>query len=183
MRYRRYGLVGWFLVVVGAIGVVGGIVPFVVTTLRILVRHDLWGTLDFAAHGVEAIGLSLEWALLSSAMGTFLGGLLIWSGAGWLKERDWATVATWVYVACGLTVNVTDLLIFAFWARPGAMRTAMLVFDAIALLIPVALVFWLVSASPRPRGKRRGRGSERRPAVLPPLPPEAETPGATQNGT
>jgi len=66
-------------------------------------------------------------------------------GRGRLAEGPGlAGPVSWAYVLVGLTVNVTDMIIFAFRARAGVMRTQMLVFDGIALLLPVALGAWLL---------------------------------------
>ena len=157
MNVRRRPRLGWFLTLVGIIGVISGIVPFTINALRILVDEQLWNMLEFAAHGVESLGLSMEWALLSSAMGTYLGVLLLLAGTGWLKGRARALPATLAYVSCALVVNVADLIIFAVRAKPGAVRTQMLVFDAIALLIPIGLGVWLL---------RRRRGSAHVPAPV-----------------
>ncbi len=159
VNVRRRPRLGWFLILVGIIGVVSGIVPFTINALRILVDEQLWNMLDFAAHGVESLGLSMEWGLLSSAMGTYLGVLLLLAGTGWLKGRARALPATLAYVSCGLVVNVADMIIFAFRAKPGPVRTQMLVFDAIALLIPIGLGVWLL--------RRRGRNAEVPPPVGP----------------
>jgi hypothetical protein len=158
---NRHAVVGRVLLFLGAVGVVTGAVPFTTNALRMLAREDLWNVTDLAAHGVEAMGLSVEWGMLSSAMGTFLGALLLAAGFGHLRGRPWARLVSWVYVAGGLTVNVTDMIIFAFRAKPGAMRSHMLVLDGIALLVPVALAAWLLwgrrSADVSPSASPPGR--------------------------
>ncbi|MFB3891628.1 MAG: hypothetical protein ACE15C_06345 [Phycisphaerae bacterium] len=148
----RHRLTGWLLVAAGAVGVVTGLVPLTINTLRIIVDPGLWGLLDLAAHGVEAMGLSMEWGMLSSAMGVCLGVLLLWAGSGWLKGRHWAAPVSWAYVLVGLGVNISDTIIFACRARPGQMRTTMLLADAVALLIPVLLAIWLIRRKSRPAG-------------------------------
>jgi hypothetical protein len=155
-RSSRHPGVGWILTILGIVGVITGVVPFTINALRILADENLWGTVDFAAHGVESLGLSVEWGMLSSAMGAYLGVLLLWAGRGWLRGSRRAALVSWVYVLSGLTVNVTDMIIFAFRARPGPMRSRMLVFDGIALLIPILLAAWLI------RLRRRAAGAARR---------------------
>lgn len=138
---KRLGVV---LIVFGIIGLVTGAVPLVINGLRIVADEDLWDMVDTAAHGVEAMGLSLEWAMLSSAMGTCLGIFLLWAGRAWFTGRPEARAVTFCYVICGLLVNGTDMAIFAFHTRQGPMRSTMLFFDGIALAIPVVLGLWLL---------------------------------------
>jgi len=133
------------------IGLITGIVPFTISAVRIVADDALWGVIDLAAHGVEAMGLTVEWGLLSSAMGTCLGALLVWAGIAWRRGRGPARTITWAYILVALGVNISDMLIFAFRARPGAMRTQMLIFDGVALLIPIALAIWLHKAVPASR--------------------------------
>jgi hypothetical protein len=49
----------------------------------------------------------------------------------------------WKSILCpliaSLMVNVPDLLIFLFKAKPGPMRSHMLVFDGLATLLPIVL--------------------------------------------
>ncbi|MHC4599423.1 MAG: hypothetical protein ACYS47_10495 [Planctomycetota bacterium] len=135
---------GWILIVIGVIGVITGVVPFITNGLRIVVDEDLWNVVDLADHGVEAMGLTVEWGMLSSAMGMFLGFLLLWAGVGWLRAAHWAPTVTVAYVICGLTVNFTDMIIFLFRAKHGAMRTQMLVLDSIAFVIPLTLAVMFV---------------------------------------
>ncbi|MBN1673603.1 MAG: hypothetical protein JXR37_21330 [Kiritimatiellae bacterium] len=161
-RKRRF--TGIILFCIGIIGVVTGFIPFVTNGMRILMGdagdQALENALargrtipligeplfrgDLAAHGVEAMGLSVEWGMLSSAMGTYLGFLLLVSGRGWMKGRGWAPTVTWLYVVCGLCVNLTDMIVFVFRSAPGRMRSHMLVADGIALLIPIVLMVWLI---------------------------------------
>ncbi len=138
------GRLGILLIVFGIIGIVTGVVPLVINGLRIVADEDLWNTVDTAAHGVEAMGLSVEWAMLSSAMGTCLGIFLVWAGRAWRAGMPEARPVTWCYVICGLLVNGTDMAIFVFQTRQGPMRTTMLFFDGIALAIPVVLGVWLM---------------------------------------
>jgi hypothetical protein len=77
-------------------------------------------------------------------MGTFLGVLLLCAGAAWLRGRETAALLSWIYVAAGLAVNVVDMLIFIFKAKPGAMRSGMLLFDGLATLLPIVLALWLI---------------------------------------
>ena len=155
-RAKRYPWVGWFLIVTGVVGTVTGFVPLTINALRIVVSERRWDFLDLAAHGVEAMGLSIEWGMLSSAMGVCLGGFMLCAGVGWLKGRPWAAPVSWTYVLAGLTVNISDMIIFAFRARPGEMRTGMLLCDGVALLIPVLLGVWLIAVHPH----RRPGGSD-----------------------
>jgi len=144
MAETRHRMGAWILMVAGAVGVVTGAVPFTINTLRTLLKPDLLREMGLAGHGVEAMGLSVEWGMLSSAMGTVLGAMLLWAGWCWLKAKASARVVTWNYVLVGLTVNVTDMLIFAFHARPGPMRTYMLFLDGIATAFPIAVTVWLL---------------------------------------
>ena len=149
MNTSRHKIVGWALIAAGVIGVLTGIVPLTTNALRILVDEDLWHVVDLAAHGVEAMGLSVEWGMLSSAMGTCLGAMLLCAGVGWRGGRPWATAVSWAYVFAALAVNGTDMIIFLFRARPGPMRTQMLVFDGIATLFPLLVAGWLIRRRPR----------------------------------
>jgi len=164
MNPRKHKRIGTALFWIGIIGVATGVVPFLTNSLRVvwgqtgdeilqraleigrsipLIGRPLF-TGDLAAHGVEALALSPEWAMLSSAMGTYLGFLLIISGRGWIRQRTSAPAVTWLYVICGLAVNLTDMLIFIFRAKPGQMRCHMLVADGVAFLIPAFLLVWLL---------------------------------------
>jgi hypothetical protein len=71
-KHRRLGIV---LIVLGVVGVVTGVIPLAASGLRIVLTEDPWNFADLFAHGMEAMGLSPEWAMLSSAMGAFLGVL------------------------------------------------------------------------------------------------------------
>jgi len=142
---------GWTLIIFGEFGLIAGIVPFAVHVVRLVADSRFVRGADWSAHGVDALGLSSEWALLSSAMGTYLGALLLWAGIGWTRGRPWAPVVAWAYVFGGLAVNVTDMLIFWLQANPCLGRTLMLIFDGIALALPVAVAVWLL------RIRRAGR--------------------------
>ena len=148
---------GTGLIVFGIAGVVTGIVPFVANGLRILVERDLWHTVDLMRHGVEAMGLSVEWGMLSAAAGTCLGVLLVCAGTGWRRGRPWAEAVSWCYVLCAVAVNGTDLVIFAARAKPGPMRSWMLLFDGVALLLPICLGIWLIT-----RGSAANRAARNR---------------------
>ncbi|HPD16476.1 MAG TPA: hypothetical protein PLE19_16095 [Planctomycetota bacterium] len=143
---RRAIVAGDFLMVCGGVGLVTGLVPFAVSLLR-LAGCDLGlGPRDWAAHGVEAMGLDVPWAALSSACGAFLGGLLVAAGLGWRRGRPWAPLVTLTYALLGITVTGVDLAIFLLAARPGVMRTSMLIADSLAFVLAcgvlVVLAFW-----------------------------------------
>jgi len=151
---RGARLVCGFLMVCGGVGIVTGLVPFAVSALRLFGCHLGLGPQDWAAHGVEAMGLSLEWAALSSAEGAVLGGLLFAAGLGWRRRRPWAPLVTLVYAANGIVVTGVDLAIFARAARRGSMRTSMLVADGLAFALAAAvllgLAVWWSSHRPAP---------------------------------
>jgi hypothetical protein len=151
MTGERHPRFGALLIAAGVIGVVTGGVPIVFSAWWMLAgRHPSAG-MDLATHGVEAMGLSLEWALLSSVMGAYLGAVLLWAGTGWRRGRPSARLATWVYASCGVSVCLTDVLIFVFRATPGVMRTRMLVLDGAALAFAVLVAIWLLwRRSPQP---------------------------------
>ncbi len=128
----------------GVIGLVTGGVPYVINTLRVIAHENPAGASDFAAHGPQAMGLSLEWAMLSSAMGIVLGILLLWAGIAYLRGYAWADLIGWVYVLVGLAVNCTDMLIFTFKARPSAIRSWLLLIDGVAFVIPMVVAVWLL---------------------------------------
>lgn len=141
---RPHRILGWLLIVAGVVGVVTGVLPLAINGMRVVLGRDLLNAGDTASHGVEAMGLSVEWAMLSSAMGTFLGILLLWAGYGCLRQHESARLVTWIYVLGGLMVNVPDMLIFVFGATPGPMRTRMLILDGIATVFPVVVATWLL---------------------------------------
>ena len=138
-------VLGWLLTAAGVIGVVTGMVPLVVATSLVLAGKTPGADMGIFAHGMAELGLSSEWVMLSSAMGTCLGVMLLVAGAGWLRGRAWAAPVTWMYVLAGFAVNATDTTIFAVLAQPGAVRIRMLVADGVALAIPLCLAAWLVS--------------------------------------
>ncbi len=140
----RHPRVGWLLAAAGVLGLASGVVPFTINALRLVLGKSPIHLPDTYAHGLEAMDLSLEWAVLSSAMGTCLGVLLLWAAVGWLKGRTWAATVSWAYVLAGVAVCGPDVLIFAFRAQPGPTRTHMLAADSVALFIPLALALWLV---------------------------------------
>jgi len=142
---RRAVVAGDFLMVCGGVGLVTGLVPFAVSALRLLGFDLGLGPDDWAAHGVEAMGLSLEWAALSSICGAFLGALLLAAGLGWRRGRPWAPLVTLLYAIDGLLVTGTDLAIFALAARPGRMRTSMLIADAVAFALAVGVLAALIA--------------------------------------
>jgi len=123
---------GRLLVAGGAIGFLSGAVPLLVNIVRLLGGSLGRSADDWAAHGVEALGLTVPWAALSSADGTFLGVLLLLAGFGWLRGKDWAPLITLLYGIHGMTITGLDLLIFSTRAEPGRMRDLMLVLDGIA---------------------------------------------------
>jgi len=143
---RRAILAGDLLIVCGGVGLLTGVIPFAVNILRLLGCGFGLGHEDWAAHGVEAMGLSVPWAALSSANGAFLGGLLLTAGIGWRRGRRWAPLVTLIYALLGILVTATDLAIFALAARPGRMRTSMLLADgfafALALGVLIGLIAW-----------------------------------------
>lgn len=136
---------GGLLIAAGVIGVVTGAVPLAINAARAFFHESTSIRIDLAAHGVEAMGLSVEWALLSCTMGVLLGILLLWAGRAWLRGRATAPLLSWIYVLAGLMVNLVDMLIFLFLARPGAMRSRMLFLDGLATLLPVVVAAWLIA--------------------------------------
>ncbi len=96
-------------------------------------------------YGVDLAGLSREWAMLSSAMGTYLGALLLWAGIGWRRGRPTARLATWMYATCGFATCATDIFIFTFVAHPGWRRVVLLLVDGAAIALPVVLAGWLIA--------------------------------------
>lgn len=150
MTPHRSRALGGVLIAAGVIGVVTGGIPLTVNAWRVLTHDHLRPGADLAAHGARALGLSVEWAMLSSAMGIFLGVLLLAAGLAWLRGRPSAPLLTWVYVFGGLMVNIPDMLIFIFKALPGRMRTTMLLLDGLATLFPLLVALWLRRLQPRP---------------------------------
>ena len=141
---RGAAVAGDFLMVCGGIGIVTGLIPFAVSTLR-LAGFDLGlGPHDWAAHGAQAMGLSVEWAALSSASGTFLGGLLVAAGIGWRRGKPWAPLVTLIYALDGMVVTGVDLTIFALAAMPGRMRASLLFLDGVAFALAFACLAALI---------------------------------------
>ena len=66
-RHPRFGAA---LVVVGIVAVVTGAVPLGLNVARAVMGQAAAPPADFVQHGVEKAGLTREWAMLSSAMGT-----------------------------------------------------------------------------------------------------------------
>ncbi|HUT36900.1 MAG TPA: hypothetical protein VNE39_25685 [Planctomycetota bacterium] len=151
---RRAALAGDFLIVCGGVGVVLGVVPFAASLLRMAGCHLGLGPQDWAAHGVGAMGLSVPWAALSAACGAFLGGLLVAAGLGWRRARPWAPLVTLIYGLLGVLVTGTDLVIFALAARPGTMRTSMLIADGLACALAAGTLLALILWHHRQRMKR-----------------------------
>ncbi|MFB3892552.1 MAG: hypothetical protein ACE15C_11080 [Phycisphaerae bacterium] len=147
MTARRRPVLGAALMLIGCASTLSSSVPFVFNALRITVRDDLWNLVDLSRHGVETMGLSVEWGMLSAAMGMYLSLLMAWAGIGWWKGRPWAATTTWAYVACGPAVTFTDLIIFIFAGRPCGLLSRLIFFDALGLLLPVALGLWLAARS------------------------------------
>lgn len=139
----RARLAGTLLTVCGVVGVLSGALPLTVNFLRML-GFD-WGMSPetWADHGVEAMGLGIEWAVLSCVDGTFLGGLLLAAGYGWWRGRRWAPLVTLIYCIHGLLVTGADLAIFATRAKVGSMRTEMLILDGLACAVALTTLLLL----------------------------------------
>ncbi len=153
-RSDRHSSFGWFLTACGVVGLLAGAVVLVFGLFRIIAGRSAASATDIMEHGIEGMQLAPEWAALSSAMGAYLGVLLIAAGTGWRRGRPWAPLVTWGYVSCGLVVNLTDMVIFAVAAAPGPMRSLMLVLDGLALLLVLFVGVWLLR---RAAVNRRGR--------------------------
>ena len=142
----RARLAGMLLVMCGVVGVTTGVVPFLIAGLRLAAVAWAERAADWAAHGMDSLGLSVEWAVLSSACGTMLGVLLLAAGTGWRRGRAWAPVVTLIYAVGGLVVTGVDLAIFIVVSPHGTARTSMLVLEsiafAIAAVVLIALVTW-----------------------------------------
>jgi len=138
---RRVGLA---FLVAGGLGFVAGLVPFAANLLRVLGCDCDLSPEHWAAHGPGAMGLGVEWALLSSADGAFLGGLLLAAGVGWRRGRPWAAPITLAYALGGLVVCGTDLLLFALHATPGRVRSLMLLLDSLAFAFALATLIGLM---------------------------------------
>jgi len=149
-RVRPHPLLGRLLMAAGVLGVVTGVVPLAIVTIRVVSGRSLLTEADLLAHGVAALGFSPEWGMLSLALGACLGMMMIWAGGGWLKARPWARLVSWVYVICSLMVNIPDLTLFAVLAKSGSIRTQILIGDGLAMLLPAALGVWLVRRRAKP---------------------------------
>jgi len=150
-RARRLGA---FLVACGLIGVVTGLVPFVIALARLAGLPVGGGRWDWLAHGMRELGLSAEWAALSSASGTFLGILLVAAGIGWRSARPWAPLLSLLYALDGLVVTGTDLAVFVVAARPGPMRKAMIAAESLAFGLALAVLLGLAVWWSRQRSTR-----------------------------
>jgi len=151
-RYRIW--VGRFLIICGGIGIVAGVVPLTINVLRMAGCTFGYTPEDWAAHGVESLGLSVPWGALSSSDGTFLGGLLLAAGIGWRRGRDWAPLVTFIYSIGGTMVCGLDLFIFIAVAKPGRMRSSMIVLEAFALALALVcligtILYWRRRAAAR----------------------------------
>jgi hypothetical protein len=137
---------GLAFLVAGGLGLVAGVVPFAANLPRVL-GHD-FGRPEYGvvAYYPWAMGMSVDWALLSSADGAFLGGLLFSAGVGWRRGRPWAPLVTLIYALGGILVCGTDLLLFTLHAKAGCVRSLMLTLDslafAVALLTLIGLTVW-----------------------------------------
>lgn len=142
----RARLAGRLLILCGVVGVTTGGLPFLVAALRIAACAWAENAAEWATYRLDSLGLSLEWAALSSSCGAMLGALLLAAGVGWCRGRAWAPAVTLIYAVSGLAVTGVDLVIFVVLARPGAERTNMIVLDAIAFaaaaIVLIALIAW-----------------------------------------
>jgi len=139
-RARRLGTL---LVACGLVGVVTGLVPFVIALARLAGLPLGGGRWDLLAHGMRELGLSAEWAALSSASGIFLGALLIAAGSGWRRDRPWAPLVSLLYALDGLVVTGTDLAVFLVAARPGPMRRVMIGAESLAFALALGMLVGL----------------------------------------
>jgi len=139
-------LAGKLLILCGVVGVTTGGLPFLVAALRIAACAWAESAVEWATYRLDSLGLSLEWAALSSACGAMLGALLLAAGVGWWRGRAWAPAVTLIYAVGGLTVTGVDLVLFVVLARPGAERTNMIVLDSLAFaaaaIVLIALIAW-----------------------------------------
>jgi len=147
-RWSRYDrmrrIAAMYFLVCGWIGILAGAIPFAANLVWLTIGPHVAHLPDLARHGPESMGLSVEWALLSSAEGFFLGALLVVSGFGWLRNRSWAATVTLLYGLNGVLVTGCDLVIFAWKARPGTLRTLMMAADGIAFGVACSALAWLV---------------------------------------
>ncbi|MEN8150306.1 MAG: hypothetical protein ABFS86_10810 [Planctomycetota bacterium] len=151
---------GRLLILGGVVGVLTGFVPLVENVSRLLGLSFSRLLDEWSAHGVDALGLTVPWATLSSADGTFLGALLILAGVGWIRGKPWAPLITLLYAIHGMTITGLDLIIFSTQAEPGEMRSRMLLLDGIAFAAAATTfvllaVWWLrrphFAPAPSPR--------------------------------
>ena len=140
---RQRLVIADFLMVCGGIGIVLGVLPWAVSVLRLLGCEFGRTPQDWAAHGVEGMGLHVEWAALSSATGAMIGALWVASGLGWRRSRPWAPLVTLLAAINGLVVDGVDLFIFVVAARPGAARSWMLVGDGLAFAFSATVLIGL----------------------------------------
>jgi hypothetical protein len=131
------------LLVLGWVGLVLGVIPLATNLLRVLGCDFGLTPEHLASHGPAAMGMGVDWALLSSADGAFLGGLLIAAGTGWRRGHSWAPLVTLIYALGGLLICGVDLLLFVFYARAGWMRTWMMALDGLAFAVAVGTLLAL----------------------------------------
>lgn len=150
-------LVGMIMFVVGCIGFIAGLVPFCIALIQLwnhVKTPSVSPVFTLLDHGARAMGLSVEWALLSSTAGMILGFFLMWSGIGWMKNYSWARIVTYAYIISGISINAVDLIIFLIVAKAGVIRNTMIAFDIIAFLFPVIIAIWLFTLHADTQAKR-----------------------------
>lgn len=138
--------VGMIMFVAGCIGFVAGLVPFCIALIQLWNQTktlSVCPVFTWIDHGARAMGLSLEWALLSSTAGMILGFFLMWSGIGWMKNYSCARIITYAYIISGISINAVDLIIFFIVAKAGVIRNTMIVLDIFAFFFPVIIAIWL----------------------------------------
>ncbi len=134
--------------VFGALGILTGAIPYGVN-LGVLLAGGGYSGPDLFRHGPVAMGLGLGWALLSSAQGTALGGMLFAAGLGRRRGRAWAAPLAVASGINGILITGTDLALFLCRARPGSMRTLMLGADSAAFLVAAATLTWTLFEADR----------------------------------